>query len=92
MKVKATNKPLFNPLLLDAAAFVEHATLMCSGKAVYSSRSEAKAALKWRNFKGTPYHCPVCGEWHCHTQSAKFARLFNRKYKQSQSTDLTSTT
>ena len=83
MKVKATNKPLFNPFLLDDAAFVAHANSMCKGKAVYESRVEAKAALKWGNFKGMPYHCPVCGEWHCHTQSSKFARLYTRKYKES---------
>lgn len=83
MKVYATNKPLFNPLLLDDAAFIEHAYLMCKGKAVYSSRVEAKASLKWGNFKGVPYHCPVCREWHCHTQSSKFSRLYTRKYKDS---------
>ena len=83
MRLKATNKPLFNPLLLDDAAFIEHANLMCKGKAVYASRAEAKAALKWGNFKGVPYHCPVCGEWHCHTQSSKFSRQYARKYKDS---------
>lgn len=83
MRVRATNKPLFNPLLLNDAAFIEHANSMCKGKAVYGSRVEAKASLKWGNFKGVPYRCPICGEWHCHSQSSKFSRLYVRKYKES---------
>jgi hypothetical protein len=71
-----------DPLSLSDADFLERATAMCATKIPHPNRQAATAHLRRGHYSGTPYHCPICGDWHTTTynraQSKRFSRRLSR--------------
>lgn len=55
---------------------------MCATKIPHLNRQAAAAHLRRGSYNGTPYHCPICGDWHTTTydraQAKRFARRLSR--------------
>lgn len=71
-----------DPLQLTDADFIERARAMCATKIPHLNRAAAAAHLRRGSYNGTPYHCPICGDWHTTTydraQAKRFARRLSR--------------
>jgi hypothetical protein len=71
-----------DPLSLPDNRFRYRARAMCATKIPHLNRQAAAAHLRRGSYNGTPYHCPLCGDWHTTTydraQAKRFARRLSR--------------
>jgi len=68
-----------DPLTLADEAFLERAHTMCASKVPHLNRQSAIAHLKRGGYAGTPYACPLCGNWHTTTYDRAAAKRFSRR-------------
>lgn len=68
-----------DPLTLPDEQFLERARAMCASKVPHVNRQSATAHLKRGGYSGTPYACPLCGNWHTTTYNKAQAKQFARR-------------
>jgi hypothetical protein len=68
-----------DPFTLGDYEFLERARVICASKVPYDKRQSAVAQLRRRGFKGTPYHCPLCGKWHTTKYNKVQGKQFSRR-------------
>lgn len=71
--------PHIDPLSLPDDRFLERARYMCTTKVPHKNRQAASAHLRRGSYTGTPYHCPICGDWHTTTYDRAQAKRFSRR-------------
>lgn len=68
-----------DPLSLPDSDFLTKARAMCRCKAAFVTRAEAVALTRRGQFKGTPYLCHWCQQWHLTTYNRARAKQFTRR-------------
>jgi hypothetical protein len=71
----------FAPQQLSDAAFLDRARSICTTKAAFTTRTEAKTFVRRRGYTGEPYLCPWCEHWHITTHDRARAKAFRRRLK-----------
>jgi hypothetical protein len=70
-----------NPLDLSDADFLARARDMCATKAAYTTRAEAVAFAKRRDYAVSAYLCPWCHHWHHTSYDRARSKAFNRRLR-----------
>lgn len=68
-----------DPLSLADSDFLAKARAMCRCKAAFVTRAEAVTLTRRGHFKGTPYLCHWCQNWHLTTYNRARAKAFTKR-------------
>ena len=61
--------------------FLQACRYSCTTKSAFASRAAATTYLNHSKFKGSVYHCPICGHWHITTKDRAYAKRLRRKLR-----------
>ena len=61
--------------------FLQSCRYSCSCKSAFATRAAATTYLNHSGFKGSVYHCPLCGHWHITTKPKDYAKRLRRKLR-----------
>lgn len=70
-----------DPMTLADDEFITRARGMCSEKAAYVNRKEARAFLARRGLRGMVYKCPFCNHYHHTTYTPCKGKAFQKRLR-----------